>query len=158
MNGKVEIEYQYLNATYPDNHPLIYTDEEIDNYFSVNFGKSEKTDSRARPTLVRLRHAGPVGLPCHAKYPIRGKSVVNMGSMTPWYESMFILFGASPVTIEYNSIIVRSDRMRVMTIDEWEKERPTFDVGFSISSFEHDGLGMYGDPSIRMEISGRCAR
>jgi hypothetical protein len=26
MNGRAEIEYSYLNCTYPDNHPLIYTD------------------------------------------------------------------------------------------------------------------------------------
>ena len=69
-----------------------------------------------------------------------------MGSLTPWYESMLIVFGAKPVTIDYNRIILRTDRMGVMTIDEWERDQPVFDVGFSISSFEHDGLGMYGDP------------
>jgi hypothetical protein len=146
MNGKVQIEYHYLNATYPDNHPLIYTDEEIDNYIGVI------SENLKRPMAERGEHWFVYGTldqwvcDAIAKYPIRGKSVVNMGSMTPWYESMFILFGAGPVTIEYNRIIVRSERMRVMTIDEWEQERPTFDVGFSISSFEHDGLGMYGDP------------
>jgi hypothetical protein len=50
------------------------------------------------------------------------------------------------VTIDYNRIIVKSDRMSFMTIDEWERHRPVFDAGFSISSSEHDGLGMYGDP------------
>src|SRR5262245_31779638 len=34
---------------------------------------------------------------------------------------------------------------RFMSIADWEERRSTFDVGFSISSFEHDGLGMYGD-------------
>jgi hypothetical protein len=57
-----------------------------------------------------------------------------MGSMTPWYESMFIHFGAKPVTIDYNRIILCTERMAVMTIDQWERERPVFDVGFSISS------------------------
>jgi Caenorhabditis protein of unknown function, DUF268 len=33
-----------------------------------------------------------------------------------------------------------------MRIEQWEHERTLFDAGFSISSFEHDGLGMYGDP------------
>ncbi len=66
--------------------------------------------------------------------------------MTPWYEAMFIFFGAHPVTIDYNPIIVRTDRMSFMTIADWERERPLFDLGFSISSFEHDGLGMFGDP------------
>ena len=59
---------------------------------------------------------------------------------------MLIRFGAKPTTIDYNPIIVRTKRMEFMTIAEWERNRPHFDVGFSISSFEHDGLGMYGDP------------
>jgi SAM-dependent methyltransferase len=33
-----------------------------------------------------------------------------------------------------------------MTVAEWDRDQPTFDVAWSISSFEHDGLGMYGDP------------
>ena len=146
MNGKVEIEYNYLDATYPDNYPLIYTDQEIDNYINVI------SQNLKRPEGERVEHWFIYGTldqwvcDAIAKYPIRGKSVVNMGSLTPWYESMFILFGGKPVTIDYNRIILRTDRMSVMTIDEWERERPIFDVGFSISSFEHDGLGMYGDP------------
>jgi hypothetical protein len=81
-----------------------------------------------------------------AKYPIAGRSVVNMGSISPWYEAMFIHFGAHPVSIDYNRILLRTSRMTFMTIAEWEEKRPLFDVGFSISSFEHDGLGAYGDP------------
>jgi hypothetical protein len=80
------------------------------------------------------------------KYPVKGRTVVNMGSMTPWYESMLIYFGARPTTIDYNPITLRTERMEFMSIAEWERARPLFDIGFSISSFEHDGLGMYGDP------------
>jgi Caenorhabditis protein of unknown function, DUF268 len=69
-----------------------------------------------------------------------------MGSLTPWYEAMCIHFGADPVTIDYNPILLRTKRMSFMTTVEWERDRRTFNVGFSISSFEHDGLGMYGDP------------
>jgi hypothetical protein len=146
MNGKVEIEYNYLDATYPANHPLIYADAEIDNYIKV------VSENLKRPENQRVEHWFVYGTldqwvcDAIAKYPIKGKSVVNMGSLTPWYESMFILFGTKPVTIDYNRIILRTERMKFMTIDEWERERPIFDVGFSISSFEHDGLGMYGDP------------
>jgi len=61
-------------------------------------------------------------------------------------EAMFINFGAHFTTIDYNPILLRTSRMSFMSIDEWEKKRPQFDVGFSISSFEHDGLGAYGDP------------
>jgi hypothetical protein len=35
MSGKIAIEYNYLDATYPSNHPLIYTDAEIDHYIGT---------------------------------------------------------------------------------------------------------------------------
>ena len=146
MNGRAEIVYNYLNSTYPDNYPLIYADREIDYYINII------SENLKRPESERIEHWFIYGTldqwvcDAIAKYPIRGQSVVNMGSLTPWYESMFIFFGVKPVTIDYNRIVLRTDRMGVMTIDEWEGERPVFDVGFSISSFEHDGLGMYGDP------------
>jgi hypothetical protein len=147
MDGQVVIENNYLDGTYPANHPLIYTDAEIETYMGTISGNLQ------RPENERMIHWSVYGALdqwlCDAigKYPIRGQSVVNMGSLTPWYEAMFLLFGAvSPCTIDYNRIVLRTSRMRFMTIDEWERDRPIFDVGFSISSFEHDGLGMYGDP------------
>ena len=33
-----------------------------------------------------------------------------------------------------------------MTVEEYKKNPVKFDVAISISSFEHDGLGRYGDP------------
>ncbi|MFC1669666.1 DUF268 domain-containing protein [Spirochaetota bacterium] len=33
-----------------------------------------------------------------------------------------------------------------MTVNEYKKKPVIFDAAFSISSFEHDGLGRYGDP------------
>lgn len=145
MNGAARLEYCHHDSTYPPNYPLIYADAEIDNYVSTI------AQNLKRPENERDAHWYIYGTldqwVCSAieKYPIRGKSVVNMGSMTPWYEAMFILFGARPVTIDYNPIVLRTDRMAFMTIEQWERERPAFDIGFSISSFEHDGLGMYGD-------------
>jgi Caenorhabditis protein of unknown function, DUF268 len=146
MNGVARLEYHHNDSTYPSNYPLIYTDEEIDSYLS------RIAQNLKRPEHERDAHWYIYGTldqwVCSAieKYPIRNKAVVNMGSMTPWYEAMFILFGAQPVTIDYNPILLRTTRMKFMTIEEWEHARPRFDIGFSISSFEHDGLGMYGDP------------
>jgi hypothetical protein len=145
MHGKVEIAYNYLDATYPDDHPLIYTDEEIDYYMSI-ISTNLNLPPEQRNWWFIYGSLDELVCDAIAKYPIRDKSVVNIGSLTPWYESMFICFGATPVTIDYNRIILRTKRMGFMTIDQWERDRPTFEVGFSISSFEHDGLGMYGDP------------
>jgi hypothetical protein len=50
------------------------------------------------------------------------------------------------VTIDYNRIVLRTNQMGFMSFDDWEQDRRVFDVRFSISSFEHDGFGMYDDP------------
>jgi hypothetical protein len=136
MQGRAEIEYGWLDYTYPDNWPLIYTDAQIDHFL----GMIERREWFIYGmTDVWLWEA-------IAKYPVRGLSVVNMGSLTPWYEANCLYHGASSTTIDYNRIITTTPRIRTMTTAEWDATRPVFDVGWSISSFEHDGLGMYGDP------------
>ena len=136
MSGLASVEYVYGDGTYPDNWPLVYTDYEIDHYLE-RIGRREyyiygMTDVWMWEAI--------------AQFPIRGLKVVNMGSLTPWYESNCLYFGASSTTIDYNKIITLTDRITTMTVAEWERDQPTFDVAWSISSFEHDGLGMYGDP------------
>jgi len=68
-----------------------------------------------------------------------------MGSIKPWYEAVCIHFGGIPITIEYNVITPPDNRLKMVHINNANKE-PLFDAAFSISSFEHDGLGRYGDP------------
>jgi uncharacterized protein DUF268 len=136
MGGISSVEYAYSDNTYPANWPLVYTDNEIDQYL-------------ARIARRQWFIYGMVDVwlwEAIAKYPISGLSVVNMGSVTPWYESNCLYFGGSSTTIDYNKIITLTDRIKTMTVAEWDRDRPTFDVACSISSFEHDGLGMYGDP------------
>ena len=87
MYGRAEIEYNYLDCTYPANYPLIYTDKEIDEYIFII------SQNLKRPENERVQHWFIYGTldqwVCNAiaKYPISGKSVVNMGSLTPWYET-----------------------------------------------------------------------
>jgi hypothetical protein len=135
MGGVASIESNYLDATYPNNWPLIYTDNEIDYYL-------KRIDQRKWFIYGMLDVWMWEAI---AKYPIDGLSVVNMGSLTPWYESNCLYHGASSTTIDYNKIITLSDRIKTMTVADWDRDQPRFDVAWSISSFEHDGLGMYGD-------------
>ena len=79
------------------------------------------------------------------KYPISDKNVCIFGSACPWYEAIAVTFGAKKCTvIEY------SDRPSFHESIEYKKNDDLIDgefsVGFSISSFEHYGLGRYGDP------------
>lgn len=136
MGGRIPITFEYADDTRSSNHPLIYTDAEIDSYISrIKSGEWSIYGWTDRWLWQAL-----------GKYPIRGRSVVNMGSLTPWYEATCIHYGAFPTTIDYNRIIVRSSRMKALTIAEYDHSPLQFDTALSISSFEHDGLGRYGDP------------
>ncbi len=83
---------------------------------------------------------------------LAGKRVVVVGSLTPWYESVALAAGAESVTtIEYNALEYYHPRITTVTNAEWygagggHERGERFDVILSISSFEHDGLGRYGD-------------
>lgn len=82
---------------------------------------------------------------CLDRHPIEGKRVAIMGSIKPWYEAICLHYGGTPISIEYNVITPSDKRLRMIHIDNAPKEEP-FDAAISISSFEHDGLGRYGDP------------
>jgi len=80
------------------------------------------------------------------KYPINEMEIAIMGSQTPTYESICIVHGGKPTTIDYGNITSEDDRIKIMSINEYNSVEEFFDGAFSISSFEHDGLGRYGDP------------
>jgi len=83
---------------------------------------------------------------CLNEYSIKNKSVAVLGSQTPWYEAIVISYGGIPTTIEYNKIKTDDDdRLKTMTVDEYMQNPTEFDFAVSISSFEHSGLGRYGD-------------
>lgn len=136
MGGRVPIVSEVEDQTQPSNYSLIYTDDEIDTYVAMVRGGQWSIYGMTDRWLWQALE----------KYPISGLDVAIMGSMTPWYESTCLRYGGKPTTIEYNRIIVRSSRMKAITVEEFERSPTKFDAAFSISSFEHDGLGQYGDP------------
>lgn len=86
------------------------------------------------------------------KHGIAHKHVLIVGSTTPWYESICVaLEAASCTTIDYNRLRYDHPRLRTLTLAEFASasdSRKHFDVILSISTFEHDGLGRYGDPLV----------
>lgn len=83
---------------------------------------------------------------CLDNYSIRDKRVAILGSVEPWYESIVLAYGGIPTTIEYNKLTTDDSRLNLLTVEEYNNNPISFDAAFSISSFEHDGLGRYGDP------------
>lgn len=78
--------------------------------------------------------------------PISGINVAVMGSTEPWYETIVLEFGGKPTTIEYNPPGYKNPGIEEISVQDYWKNPRQFDIAISISSFEHDGLGRYGDP------------
>lgn len=136
MGGRAAITERYRDDAYPQNHPLIYTDVMIDACLArVEEGKNGiygETDVWLRQAL--------------AQFPVAGREVGVVGSISPWYEAICLAHEGRPTTVDYNPIISESARLRTMTLAEWSAAPVYFDDVISISSIEHDGLGRYGDP------------
>lgn len=136
MNRRARVKILYYDSTYGSETPKVYTRATIDKYIGKAKARQnfyyKKTDACLYKALGR--------------HSIERRSVAVMGSTDPWYEAVALAYGGWPTTIEYNKIISEDPRLAVTTNAEFAKKPRQFDAAFSISSFEHDGLGRYGDP------------
>lgn len=84
---------------------------------------------------------------------IAGRSLLVVGSRTPWLESLLLWLGAAKITtVEYTQIISEHPLIETMTPSDLRRQflasagaAPRFDGVVSFSSVEHAGLGRYGD-------------
>lgn len=83
--------------------------------------------------------------------PIRDKSLLVIGSETPWVEVILLYFGAAKVTtLEYADIVSEHPKLKTLRPSQF-RERflagtlEQFDGIVTHSSLEHSGLGRYGD-------------
>lgn len=74
-------------------------------------------------------------------------TAIVFGSMSPWYEVLALAAGADTVhTVEYNNLTYSYPGLTQSTPRDLAIPVGGFSVALSISSFDHDGLGRYGDP------------
>jgi hypothetical protein len=79
-------------------------------------------------------------------FTLKGKKIAVLGSQIPWYESICLAYDMEPITIDYTKIETDDERLSVLTVDDYKSNPVRCDLALSISSFEHSGLGRYGDP------------
>lgn len=134
--GKISILYNYVDNSY--SNPIVYTKANIDSFIADAKRKKTKyygaTDKYLYQALTK--YAGH----------IKSKNIAILGSVKPWYESIVLAYDGIPTTIEYNKIDCQDSRLKTITVTEYDTAPQKFDALLSISSFEHDGLGRYGDP------------
>ena len=81
------------------------------------------------------------------KYSLKGKSVLIWGLAGLNCEAMALWQGAEHVyVVDYNKPVCEHEKITVMNHEELAKSGIKTDAAISFSSFEHDGLGRYGDP------------
>ncbi len=137
MNGLADVYAWYFNDSYPPGQPRLY-DLKTFTELMEKAGRGES--NYYGETDIWLSQA-------LASFPLTGKRVAVFGSAVPWYESVCLIHGAKEVVVfEYGPIISEHPRVRMVTYEEYARNPTPFDAGLSISSFEHDGLGRYGDP------------
>jgi hypothetical protein len=135
MDNTVE-KFDYWCGDEFSSAPIFWDSGEINNLISLAKNKGQNYYGITDTWLYE----------CLDSNSIEGQKVAILGSQTPWYEAICLSYGALPTTIEYNKIETNDSRITTMTVDEYNKEPVSFDFAISVSSFEHDGLGRYGDP------------
>ena len=138
MSGDAKIEYAYRNDCGDETQQLINANftEEIFNQSVERIKNKEQNYYGMTDTWM---------YEALEKYPVEDKHVVIFGSTHPWYEAMAITHGASKCTVvEYSKR--ESFHEKIEYIQPHEGDGKKYDICFSVSSFEHDGLGRYGDP------------
>jgi len=160
MNGKVELIYKY-DADHP---------EKIDNYaikeenirmmiekikLQENFPISKKPVATGGEDSVgsSYEHIDEYFYSClnsnddeKISYDIKGKDVLIIGTSNGWYESFVLAYGGIPHVVEYIDVEYDGEQIKYYKPEELSKLNFKFDFCISFSSYEHDGLGRYGDP------------
>lgn len=138
MYGAIPVEYKY-----DDQFTGVSQDKLRENFTKLNFIESAERVSRRE-----VNYYGNTDRWLYAaleEYPIKGMDVLLVGSTFPWYEAVCVAHGCRKCTVvEYGG---RPDvHPQVEYVPPSELQGRTFQACISISSFEHDGLGRYGDP------------
>lgn len=137
-NQTIEVVDFYVDESEPTVGKRLYTKVEVDALMQKAHRKEAYYYGHTDVWLFELLDSYPELL--------QGKDVAVMGSTVPWYEAIVLAYGGRPWTIEYNPIDTDDSRLTLLTVEEFSQNPRKFGVIFSISSFEHDGLGRYGDP------------
>lgn len=81
---------------------------------------------------------------CINKIDINNKTVLVIGSITPWIECFMLKLGLSIVyTTDINKITIDDDRILFYDVNKLHELSPDIIISFSV--VEHIGLGRYGD-------------
>jgi hypothetical protein len=137
QNGKLKVLYYFFDDRVLDENRAHNTNEIYRKVFRrLDEGQFRYYESEGNALLLAL-----------GKYPVQGKSIIIWGLAGCNCEAVSVWSGADKVyVVDYNKPICDNDKIEVMNHDEITQKGIRADFAISYSSFEHDGLGRYGDP------------
>jgi hypothetical protein len=136
LDGKIPVAYTYYNDSIGDN--TVHNTAEI---YKKTFKQIEKRTFRYYKNEYRAFYDA------FEKYSFNGKTVLIWGLSGCNCEALSIWNKASKVyVVDYNKPICDHPKIEILTHRELKEKDLKTDFAISYSSFEHDGLGRYGDP------------
>lgn len=176
LNNKIPLEYYYINDTLEGNSThYIYTTKQINSmiistnkyynkikllytiYLENNNNNHENNENNNKDELFikQLKKEDLIyfSLIKYVNY-INNSKIGIIGSTSPWIECLLLSLNAQEITtIEYNKLTYGNQnetKIRTISYEQFDEFYNNsvgyFDILFSLSSFDHDGLGRYGDP------------
>jgi len=148
-NGLVDVKEWYFDNKDKGggrNEPLVFSREHIDKLVQTyrEKGALHPADFYYPGCTKLIEEAAEV-------INVTGKTVLVIGSQTPWLEAVLIHRNVSKViTLEYGWFISEHPKWELVRPHDFyqryhEGSLEKFDAVFSYSSLEHSGLGRYGD-------------
>lgn len=80
------------------------------------------------------------------KYGIENKDIAVIGSITPWLEGLLLNLGNHVTTVEYQVPNTKFEKLKCVSVDEFNQTSKKYDCIVSYSTIQHCGLGCFGDP------------
>ncbi|EDZ92861.1 protein of unknown function DUF268 [Limnospira maxima CS-328] len=135
LGDRIPVIYSYYNNTRTS--PVHISMQDYDNAFYQLENGSFKYYGRTLHDLLNALN----------KYSVLNKSVLIFGLAGINCDAISLWKGAGNVyVIDYNLPVSEHPQVQVLSYQDYISSNIQADVGISISSFEHDGLGRYGDP------------
>jgi len=155
-----KIPFELLNDfTLDERIPVIYqyddaTDVVVQQSINAKFNLGELKESINRVLRCESNYYGftdPYLYQALNDYPVFNKDVALIGSTYPWYEAVLLTRGSKTIkVIEYSDRkldgISNLTYIKPNDVEQINAYSDQYDAVVSISSYEHDGLGRYGDP------------
>jgi hypothetical protein len=137
LNGKMKVLYTFFDSRVLDNKRQYNSREKYDSVFR------QLQDE----TFHYYGNEGQALLEALNNYPVNGKDIIIWGLAGCNCEAVAVWKGANNVyVVDYNKPICDHEKIEVMNHEELIQKEIAADFAISYSSFEHDGLGRYGDP------------